>query len=144
MPTVTRESIAIVRQVFPKWSIAIPPTFSETFIEDGGYWHAWDGDRSVSLTSTVVHDPHGPAAAESIIEQLPPPVGKPVEDLPRGLLGWAVEVDADPSAKASRALSGLLAAHSRLLLATITSDDGEWLLRTWLSIRYLASPGDQP
>jgi hypothetical protein len=142
MRTVARESIAIVRQVFPQWSVAIPSTFSETFVEDGGYWHAWDDDRSVSLTSVVVHDPHGPAA-ESIVEQVPPPAGKPVESLPRGLLGWAVEVDADPSAKASRALSGLLAAHGHLLLATITSNDGEWRLRTWLSIRHLGSPGDQ-
>jgi hypothetical protein len=135
MSTMTRDPAAIVRQVFPSWSIAIPPSFSEAFVEDGDYWHAWDVHRSVSLTSLVVSDRDGPVTAHSIIEHFPAAEGRPMKGLPRGLLGWAVEIDADPSARASRALSGVLATDGRVLLATITSDDRVWARRTWLSIR---------
>jgi hypothetical protein len=135
MDAMNRDSTAIVRQVFPHWSVAIPPSFSEAFVEDGAYWHAWDDDRSVSLTSVVVGDPDGPVSADSLIRQLSVPDGRSLGELPRGLLGWAVEVDTDPSARASRALCGVLATDGRLLLATITSDDRPWARRTWLSIR---------
>jgi hypothetical protein len=140
MEAVTRGPIAVVRQVFGHWSIAIPPWFLETFVEDEAYWHAWDDDRSVSLSSVVVDDVDGPVAAESIIARFPAPEGRPMAELPSGLKGWAVEVDADPSARASRALCGMLATDGRVLLATITSDDRAWTRRTWLSIRRMTRP----
>ena len=144
MQTDIRERIAIVRQVFPTWSVAIPPTFEETFVHEGDYWHAWDDERSVSLTSVVVNDSQGPVAAKAIVDQLPPIDGTPVRALPAGLPGWAVEVDADPTARASRALSGMLAAEGRVLLATITGNDRVWVERTWLSIRYLVPGKHKP
>jgi len=41
-------------------------------------------------------------------------------------------------------LSGMLAAEGRLLIVTITSDDLDWALQVWLSIRThpTHSPGD--
>lgn len=138
MSTDVKERVSLARQVFPTWSVAIPLTFDETFLTDGDYWHAWDDDRSVSLSSFVVTDGHRPAPAEQIAEQVPPPDGTPFDGLPQGLIGWAVEADAEPSARASRALSGMLATDGRALLATITSDDREWIRRTWLSIRHHA------
>lgn len=33
MNTMTRDPAAVVREVFPYWSVAIPPSFSETFVE---------------------------------------------------------------------------------------------------------------
>ena len=138
MDTEARERIAIVRQVSPHWSVAIPSAFEEMYVEEGeGYWHARDSERSVSLTSVVVHDEHGPVPAASLVEQIPPPEGNRVEILPKGLAGWAVETEADPSAVASRAVSGLLAVDGHLLLATVTGDDHDWVSRTWRSIRYL-------
>jgi hypothetical protein len=130
----------IERRVFPAWSIAIPPSFSETYVADEGYWHAWNVDHSVSLSSFAVDDERGRIPAAQILRQLPPLDGTPVDVLPRGLLGRAVEADAVPPAKASRTLSGMLAADGRALLVTITSDDMEWARRTWRSIRHVPLP----
>jgi hypothetical protein len=141
MRTDVRQRVSIVRQVFPAWSIHIPPAFDETFLTEPDYWHAWDEDRSVSLSSFVVADDAGPVPAQRLLEQMPPPHGSTLIDaLPGGLLGWAAEVDADPMARASRALSGVLAADGRLLAVTVTSDDPEWIRTTWLSIRYHGPP----
>lgn len=125
----------IARRVFAPWSVALPVSFAETFVEEDDYWHAWGTDRSLSLSGFAVTDERGPVAAESIVRQMTPPDGTPVEVVPPGLLGWAVQTDADPPARASRILSGMLAADGRALLVTITSDDLEWARRTWLSIR---------
>lgn len=137
MRTDIDERVSIVRQVFPSWSVEIPTTFDETFVTEPDYWHAWDEDRSLSLSSFVLHDDHGPVPAQQILEQVPrPAAGTPIDVLPRGLVGWAVEVEAGASAKAPRALSGMLAADGKLLLVTIASDDPAWSRRTWSSIRY--------
>lgn len=125
----------IRRRVFPSWSIEIPSSFRETFIEDGGYWHAYDEDRSISLTSLQVSDRRQSVPALAVLRRMPPSEGEPVDALPSGLLGWAVTADADPSARASRYLSGMLATDGHVLLATITSDDDAWRLATWLSIQ---------
>ena len=141
MRTDVSHLVSIVRQVFPAWSIHIPPTFDETYLTEPDYWHAWDEDRSVSLSSFVVTDGAEPVPAARLLEQMPPPLeGAPVDALPEGLLGWAEEADTDPPARASRALSGVLAADGRLLAVTVTSDDPEWIRRTWLSIRHHAVP----
>ena len=132
----TGEPEAIVRRVFAPWSILVPSSFSEAYVEEGPYWHAWDDDRSVSLSGFVLDDASGPAPAARIVETLPPPEGEPVDELPAGLLGWGAEIEADPAARASRALSGVLVADGRVLLVTITSDDPEWVHQTWLSIRH--------
>jgi hypothetical protein len=137
MRTDIEERVSIVRQVFPSWSVDIPTTFDEAFLTGPDHWHAWDVDRSVSLSSFLLTDDHGPVPAQQILEQVPPPAGTPIEVLRRGLVGWAVEVEADPSARASRALSGMLAADGKVLLVTIASDDPQWSRRTWSSIRCL-------
>lgn len=130
----------VLRQVFPAWSIEIPPSFDETFIsEDGdyGYWHAFEERRSVSLTSIVIEERGKPVSAERILAEIPPlSDGSPVDEFPEGLPGWAVTSDAELDARASRILSGMLVVHGRVLLATITTDDLDWARRTWLSIRY--------
>jgi hypothetical protein len=125
-----------VRQVFPSWSITIPATFTEDFVESDGYWHARDADRSVSLSSVVITERDRPVRAEAILRQMPPLLeGEAVAELPPGLLGWAVVADAPASAVASRMLSGILVVDGRALIATITSDDLHWARETWLSIR---------
>lgn len=130
----------IERRVFPAWSIAIPASFSETYVADEGYWHAWNADHSVSLSSFALDDERGRVPAAQIMRQLPPLDGAPVDGLPPGLLGRAVESDAVPPARASRTLSGMLATDGRVLLVTITSDDIEWARRTWRSIRHVPLP----
>ena len=56
-----------IRQVFGSWSVEVPASFEETFIEKDGYWHAWDETRSVSLTSLIIDDEHGrPVEADAI------------------------------------------------------------------------------
>jgi hypothetical protein len=135
MRTDGSQRISMVRQVFPAWSVHIPPTFEETLPTEPECWHAWDEDRSLSLSSVLPTDEHGPVSAERIVDQLPPPEGTSLGLLPRGLIGWAVEADAEPSARALRALSDLLATDGRMLIVTITSDDPEWRRDTWLSIR---------
>lgn len=135
MRTDIEERVSIVRRVFPSWSVVIPTTFDETLLTEPDYWHAWGEDRSLSLSSFVLTDDQGPVPAQQILERVPPPAGTTIEVLPRGLVGWTVEVEADPSARASRALSGMLAADGKVLLVTIASDDPEWSRRTWSSIR---------
>jgi hypothetical protein len=124
----------VARQVFPAWSITIPASFAEAFVDEGGYWHAWDDHRSVSLASLALTDERGPVPVAAIARQLPPLDGTPIDALPAGLPGRAVEGDAIQPARASRVLSGMLAADGRVLIVTITSDDHEWTRRTWLSI----------
>ena len=125
----------IRKRVFPSWSIEIPPSFAEAFVSEGGYWHSFGEDRSVSLTSLEVTDRGRPVPARSILRQMTPSEGNPVDVLPKGLVGWAVNADAGPSARASRCLTGMLATDGHVLLATITSDDADWALSIWRSIR---------
>jgi hypothetical protein len=49
--------------------------------------------------------------------------GRAIDELPPGLVGQAATGPTVQPAKASRVLSGMLAAEGRLLIATITSDD---------------------
>ncbi len=132
----------ITQRVFAAWSVAIPASFAQTFLDEDGYWHAWDAYHSVSLSSIALTDEGQPVTAEMIARELPPPDGSPVDRLPLGLLGWAVEAEAQQPAIASRMLSGMLVANGRVLVVTITSDDLEWARQTWLSIR--CHPIDQP
>lgn len=128
---------AIERRVFATWSIEIPAWFAETFVTEGGYWHAWDDMHSVSLSSIELSARQGSVSAAKVAADMRDPGdGPPVERLPPGLEGWAVEMDAIPPAVASRAISGMLAAERRVLVVTITSDDMDWAYRTFLSIRY--------
>lgn len=124
----------VVRTVFESWSIRIPAAFEETFSVDDGYWHAWDRGRSISLTSLVVTDRGRPVGTRELLRTIPPAAGDPVAN-PPGLDGWAVETSAAQPARASRAITGILATDGRLLIATITADDPAWAISTWLSIR---------
>ena len=126
----------VFRQVFPSWSIRIPAAFRETFVTEGDYWHAYDASRSVSLSSVVLEDDSGPVPAAAIAQRFPPLDGTPVDALPPDVLGCAAVGEAAPPARASRALSGMLAADGRVLIVTITGEDQEWALSTWLSIRF--------
>jgi hypothetical protein len=131
------------RRVFEAWSIRIPETFSETFVAEDSYWHAWDEDRSVSLTSVVVTDKRRPVSAAALTRDLIQEMdadGTAIEDVPAGLRGRAWVAAAIPPARASMALTGLLAVDGRILLATITSDDLDWARETWLSIRSHPAP----
>lgn len=132
------------RQVFAAWSVDVPESFEETFVEEDSYWHAWDDHRSVSLTSIRLTDDHGPVSARRITRRLGGGLldlgGSPVDDLPAGLVGRAVTATAPQPARASRLLSGMLAAPGRVLLVTITADDLDWARRTWLSIRAHPAP----
>ena len=124
----------ITRRVFGAWSVEIPATFAETFV-DGSYWNGYDDQRSVSLSSVLLTDADGPVSADRIVRQLPPLEGTVLDDLPPDLIGWAVTIETEPPAVAKRALSGMLAVDGRLLIATITSNDPEWARRVWRSIR---------
>jgi hypothetical protein len=130
----------VIRQVFALWSIRIPASFEETFVHGDDYWHAWDADRSVSLTSIVVTDRGRPVGPGELLRTFPPLTGDPVAT-PPGLVGWAVAAPAVQPARASRAISGVIATDGRLLLVTITGDDPNWTTATWLSIRYGAASG---
>ncbi len=130
-----RTPTTIRRRVFPSWSIEIPSSFAEAFVAEGGYWHAYDEHRSISLTSLQVSDGRRSVPPVAVLRRMPPSEGARVNALPSGLLGWAVTVDAGPTARASRSLSGMLATDGHVLLATITSDDEAWRLATWLSIQ---------
>jgi hypothetical protein len=125
----------IRRRVFAGWSVEIPPTFAETFVDDGSYWHSSDEVRSISFSSIVLSDAQGPVSAARIVRELPSLEGTPLEELPAGLSGQAVTCPAPQPAKAGRMLSGMLAVDGRLLIATITSDDLDWARRVWRSIR---------
>ncbi len=135
--------VAFVRQVFEAWWIELPDGFEETWVAEGGYWHAWDRRRSISLSSTVLtdRDTDEAAPAAEVLEQLGGTLtGEPIEDLPPGLLGRATIVDTDPEARAARALTGFIAVDGRVLVATIHSDDVEWAKRIWRSIGYRPAP----
>jgi hypothetical protein len=131
---------SIFRRVFPAWSVEIPESFAETFVEDDAYWHAWDDHRSVSLTSIHLTDDRGPVSAGMIARRFPRLDGSPVDDLPPGVAGRAVTTSAPLPARASQMLTGMLAAPGRLLVVTITTDDLDWARRTWLSIRTHPAP----
>jgi hypothetical protein len=135
LPNTPSVEPTVVRRVFDAWSVEVPASFAETFVHEDSYWHAWDEHRSVSLTSIVVTDKRGPVSAGLIAREIPPMDGDPVEELPPGLAGHAGTTAAIQPARASRMLSGMLAADGRLLLATITSDDLDWARMVWLSIR---------
>jgi hypothetical protein len=137
MPTrVRRRDQFVTRQVFPTWSIEVPLSMAETFVNEGlGYWHAYAFDRSISLTSIVVKDGYRPVPAQEIVSRLPREDGTPFEEMPPGLIGWGCTDDADETARAGRLLSGVVAVDGHVLLATITCDDESWSRRVWLSIR---------
>ena len=124
----------VVRRVYGAWSIEIPASFAETFIDGDNYWHAYDATRSVSLTSIVLTDGDQPVEASRILREIQPELGTPIDEIPAGLAGWAFTSDAPPGARASRLLSGMVAIDGRMLLTTVTSDDLEWARRIWLSI----------
>jgi len=140
-PIASAPEPTVIRQVFVLWSIRIPASFEETFVHEDDYWHAWDANRSVSLTSIVVTDRGRPVGAGEILRTIPPPAGEPVAT-PPGLVGWAVEAPAAPRTRAPRSISGVIATDGRLLLATITGDDPRWTTATWLSIRHGDARGD--
>ena len=127
-----------IRRVFPSWSVEIPPSFEETFVEQDMYWHAWDEARSVSLTSMTIADERGrPVSADAIEERMRPLLsGDPVAEVPLGLIAWATTDAAPASAKASQVLQGVVATRGRVLLVTVTSDDLVWARGVWLSIRH--------
>jgi hypothetical protein len=125
----------ITRRIFVAWSVDIPATFAESFVEDGSYWHAFDDERSVSLSSIVLRDALGPVTAERILLELPPLEGEPLDELPSGLMGRAAYGPAMQPAIAANALSGMVAVDGRLLIATVTGNDMEWAIRVWRSIR---------
>src|SRR6266576_668271 len=79
----------LTRHAFEAWSVEIPATFAETFVVEDSYWHAYDDERSVSLTSILVSDADGPVSADRIVRQLPPLDGTAVDELPPGLVGLA-------------------------------------------------------
>ena len=130
-----------IRRVFQAWSLEVPPTFTETFFEDDGYWHAYDESRSVSLSSIAIDDEHGqPVGAAQIFNVMQPAMGgDPISDSPPGLLAWATNGDAIQPARASLMLQGLIAVEGRALLVTVTSDDLAWARRIWMSIRHHAT-----
>jgi hypothetical protein len=130
----------VVRQAFPHWSVSVPEHFDETFDYEGSYWHVWDATRSISLSSQLVTEHDRPARAKRLARQLQPPMpGTPVP-LPPGLLGWALVMPLTPPARASRAISGMLAVKGRVLIATVTADDLVWATAVWRSIRYSTVP----
>lgn len=132
--TTTWPEATITRRVFAAWSITIPASMEETFVDEDGYWHAWDAHRSISLGSVLLTERGKPVRAKRILRRMPPPAGSVVVP-PPGLLGWAVEVDTIPPARASRAVQGCVFAQGRALVATVTSEDIAWAAGVWLSIR---------
>jgi hypothetical protein len=135
--------LVIVKQVFESWWIELPPGFRECWVPEGGYWHAWDPRRSISLSSTVLRDreTNEAAPAAEVFDRLGGMLaGEPIDDLPPGLLGRATVIDTDGEARASRAVTGFIAVDGRVLTATITSDDVEWAKRIWRSIGYRPAP----
>lgn len=125
----------VVRRVFPSWSVTIPSTLQETFVEEDAYWHAWDLRRSVSLTSVLVADRRGRSIpARKILKQFPAERG-PRIGTPPGLAGWAVVIAQPPPARAPRAISGVVVRDGGILLGTVTADDLEWAESIWKSIR---------
>ena len=134
-----RAEPTVYRRVFERWSVTIPAGMDETFLENEGYWHAWDARRSISLTSIHLSDRRGqPVPAVAILEQTPPMDGEAMP-LPDDLPGWAVLVVVPDSPLASRAVSGIVVADGNFLIVTVTSDDLEWAQSIWRSIRYDAA-----
>lgn len=134
-----------LRRVFRSWSIEVPASFRETFIEQDRYWHGYDAQRSVSLTSMAVSHRQRPVSAERIEREMRHVAeGERVDELPDGLRGWAVTASAPSSARASRMLTGMVITDGRLLLATITSEDLTWARAIWLSIRLHPTDGAGP
>ena len=128
------------RRAFEAWTVDLPAAFAETFVAEDHYWHAYDEHRSVSLSSIVITEQGDPVSADRILERVEPLEGSPVDQTPPGLHGRATTRAAPRFAKASRILSGVLATDGRVLLVTITSDDPDWAMRVWLSIRSLPAP----
>ena len=138
-PRVAGPEPTIVMRVFPAWSIEVPATFDETFVEEHAYWHPFDPVRSISLTSIRLSDDRGPVCAEDIVRETRGVTGEmqgdAIADRPDGLPGWAYTANAEPGARASRLLSGGLAIDGCLLIVTITAGDLDWARGAWLSIR---------
>lgn len=134
------------RQVFETWWIGVPPGFSEDWVDEGNYWHAWDEHRSISMSSTRILQEDGqPVPATELLAHLVTLLeGEPVEDVPPGLDARATTIVVEPPSRAARALTGYAVADGRALLATITSDDLEWAKATWRSIGYQASAPPLP
>lgn len=135
----------LMRRVFPTWSIGIPMSFDETFIKEDNYWHAWDETRSVSLTSLTLDKRGRPVPAAEILEVMKPAEtlgdrGEPVPELPNNVEGYACYGPVEQPARASRAISGLLAIDGRVLIVTITSDNLEWARGIWMSIQVHSIP----
>ena len=140
MVTQAPSELTHTRRVFAAWSLEVPVNFAETFIKDNGYWHAYDEHRSISLTSLTLEDERGPVSADEICRQLRT-TGElqgdgPSDELPQGLLGWSSVAPAPSSSRASRLLQGVVVTNGRVLLATITSDDLDWAVGIWRSIRW--------
>ena len=130
-----RAEPTVFRQIFPHWSITIPAALAETFVEEDGYWHAWDVRRSVSLTSLLIADRRGrPVAARRILKLFPAASGDRVS-MPPDLDGWAVVITQQQPARASRAISGVIIVHGRVLIVTVTAEDLAWAAGVWRSIR---------
>ncbi len=126
------------RRVFTRWSITIPVDMDETFVASDGYWHAWEADRSISLTSMIVADRRGrPVPMREILDRMPAMEGEGMP-LPDHLDGWAVVINVPDSPRASRAISGILVLDGNLLMVTVTSDDLDWATSIWRSIRHEA------
>jgi hypothetical protein len=134
------------REVFETWTIRIPTSFSETFVDEDAYWHGWDDNRSVSLTGMLIWSPDGPVPGALIADVLPDLVqdlhGVPLDVLPPGVHGRAAVAPAIQPARASTIVSGVLAVDGHLLIVTITADDLDWARRTWLSIRRRAASAE--
>ncbi len=142
----------VIRQVFRRWAITIPAAFDETFLAEDGYWHAWDERRSVSLTSMAISDRRGRRVSraeilEGIVNLIPFDGHDPVP-MPPGFEGWAVTITPGQPARASRAITGIIAVDGTAPIATITSDDLAWATIIWLSIgvppRRVTLDGDIP
>jgi hypothetical protein len=123
------------RRIFPSWSIAIPPSLIETFDDEGGYWHAYTADRSVSMSAIALTEDDRPVARQRILERMLPTDGERIDLLPPGLAGWAVTCPAVPPARAGRLLQGMLARDGSVAIVTITCDDPAWASAIWTSIR---------
>lgn len=133
----------VIRQVFPHWSITIPAALAKTFVEEDGYWHAWDIRRSVSLTSLLINDRRGrPVTSRKILKRFTAEPGDRVA-MPPGLDGWAVVITQQQPTRASRAISGLIVRHGRVLIATVTAEDLAWAAGVWQSIRAEPDPSER-
>jgi hypothetical protein len=143
--TATAFQMLVIRQIFPSWAIAVPYGFEETLETDGGYWHAWDEHRSVSLSSVRCFDGERPVTAREMLGRftrtctVPGATGATI-DPPRGLAGWGVEMDAPPDSRASRVLTGVIAVDGCAAVLTITSDDPYWSRTIWDSLTPMGDP----